>query len=367
MRASNSIPLIPLILLILLLAGCNASSPSHEPSLSATNTAASRVLPSTDVRNVEPWSFGPNPGKVISTDYFAIYTTENANIIVDRMPRFLETSLRNYLTALTPTRALPPPPVKLETYIMGSRAQWKQLTIDMLGARGVDLLNIQAGGFAFGGRSFLFDIGAAGILSVAAHEGWHQYTQRTFAEMMPVWLEEGIATYMEGHKWGGQPASGATNASAQSGTVVFLPWANIDRFEQLFTASNRGELISLEDLLQSSPQQLIVRPGNAAVNYYAQLWSLILFLNEGAGGRYRPALQQVIVDAQAGKLSDSIATRLNMQGRSGALAARSGIAAFKAYFANDIKAVDAEYQAFMMQIVRTGGRDAIVEGRSPIR
>jgi hypothetical protein len=40
-----------------------------------------------------------------------------------------------------------------------------------------------------------------------------------------------------------------------------------------------------QDLTRSTPQELIARDANAALFYYAQVWALVHFLNEGEGGR----------------------------------------------------------------------------------
>lgn len=316
-------------------------------------TLSAAVFRGSEVRSLEPWSFNGAPGKIITTDHFTIYTTETSNAITDRVPKFLEVAMRHYTTAFGAGEALQPPQGKMESFMMGNRQQWKEITLTMLGKQGAEMLNITAGGFAVGGRAFLFDIGIASTFFVAAHEGWHQYTQRTFAEPMPVFIEEGVATYMEGHRWDGAD-------------VQFLPWANLERFEQLRTASIGGRLMSIRELIETSPQRLIKEPGDAAVTYYAQLWSLLHFLNEGDGGVYRLPLQRLLRDAQAGKLSQTVAAQLTMNERGGMLARRQGNAVFRAYFDRDVDQFNQRYQTFVQQLVRTGARDWITQGRSPV-
>jgi hypothetical protein len=62
-------------------------------------------------------------------------------------------------------------------------------------------LKIQRGGFAASGRAILYDIGPRDTFAIAAHEGWHQYTQKSFRAPLTVSFEEGLATYMEGFRW----------------------------------------------------------------------------------------------------------------------------------------------------------------------
>jgi hypothetical protein len=145
-----------------------------------------------------------------------------------------------------------------------------------------------------------------------------------------------------------------------------MPRAIRERFAQLRTAAAGGRLKSVRELIETSPQRLIQEPGDAAVTYYAQLWALVHFLREGDGGTYRPALQRLLTDAQAGRLSQSVAGALSMNERAGLLARRQGIAVFRAYFDRDPDAFDRRYQAFVQQLVRSGARDAISQGRSPL-
>src|SRR6185503_10436721 len=82
-------------------------------------------------------------------------------------------------------------------------------------------------------------------LAIAAHEGWHQYTQETFKHQLPIWLEEGIATYMEGYR------------SSRDAEPEFLPWANFERRDALRDAVRSKKLIGMDELLTRSPQSFL--------------------------------------------------------------------------------------------------------------
>ncbi|MGH7132589.1 MAG: DUF1570 domain-containing protein [Phycisphaerales bacterium] len=303
------------------------------------------------VRDTAPWSFDNAAGQIIKTDHFTIYTTCKAPAIMERLPGFMEAALHNYVSALVP---LEYPDSSMESYFMANRSQWQQVSMQMLGARAKPLTQIQRGGFATMGRGFYFDIGAFDTLAVAGHEGWHQFTQRTFRESMPIWLEEGIATYMEGHRW-------------QGGSPKFLPWANVERFDRLRDMASKKQLLSLQDLLGANSDRLI-SGGNSGVGltYYAQLWALVHFLNEGENGKYHDALQRVVTDAAAGKLGQNVFAKLGTQANR-PLARAVGPSVFLAYFDTDIGRVNVEYQAFVAKIAATGSREAVVEGRSPFQ
>jgi hypothetical protein len=240
-----------------------------------------------------------------------------------------------------------------------------------MGAQAELYLRIPRGGFAAAGRAIYFDIGAHDTLAIAAHEGWHQYVQRTFHDPLPVWLDEGIATYMEGHRW-------AAGTDSSGPTAVFLPWSNTERFDQLRAAAARGDLFSLQDLLTRTPQDLIDSPvprggrgstTDPALTYYAQLWALTHFLHEGEGGRYARPLATLLADAAepGHRFRSVIAAVLGASAARSALASRRGPAAFLAYFNSDLTAAADQYARFVDQLVQPGSRGPIVEGRSPFQ
>lgn len=351
--------------------------PSYVPGESAGASA---------VRGVQEWSFNNDPGKQVSTDHFHLYTTERSTIITQRMPSFLEAALVNYRSAVGP---LPSPARPIDVYVMNDRPQWQALTLSVLGERGRAVVNgIKRGGFTTQGMSLLFDIGSFDTMSIAAHEGWHAYTQTTFSETLPMWAEEGLATYMEGHRWNG--------AAPQ-----FSGWANIARFDRLRVAVKDNALMPLEAVLASSPNQMIgmrgmivggggggvdtsaacdesavgaagATPGSGVADgpilWYSQVWALMHFLNEGEGGKYRLTFQSMIQDAASGQMRAKVVS--HVQGRSDGSRARllpsaAATETFAAYFGRDLSVIGAEYDRFCRQAVRVGSREAITVGRSP--
>jgi hypothetical protein len=350
----------------LLLAGCQSGGSgdatgqsSSSPALSVTTTSAdagvARTIESGGViRSVQPWSFGSSTGQAVTTDRFVIYITERDPLIAQRLPGFMEAAADHYTRALGD---LPQPPDRLEMFVMSGRQEWRRLVLSMLGSKAQAAVNaITRGGMTFAGRAYLFDIGSTDTMSLASHEGWHQYTQRTFVEPLPVWLEEGIASYMEGHRWSGY-------------SVTFAGWANIERFDQLRRAVANRQLLSLPDLLNSSPNQLVEHGnGTEALTYYAQVWSLVHFLREGADGRYREGFERLLRDAATGHLSRTVAAELSAQGvrpPAGGLSRNSGLV-FQAYFGADLGKAAAEYRAFVTAVVQTGSRQNVVQGLSPL-
>lgn len=338
-----------------LLVACASQKPGSEapPSAASPRTRAAHPAPASvsAVISATPWSFAGAKGQIVRTAHYRIFTTEREAILMGRLPGFLEAALTHYRTAITP---LPAPALRLDTYLLDTRPQWVNLTHQLLGARADRFLQIQRGGYATGGVGVFYDIGPFDTLAVAAHEGWHQYAQRAFRDRLPIWLEEGVATYMEGHKWDGAEP-------------LFLPWANLERFDRLRAAADNGDLLPLDRLLATAPQEAGAASGNALITYYAQVWALVHFLAEGNGGAYRPALNAILDDAAAGHYRRTLVVRLRQTAGVRALTSGRGDGALRAYLGDRADDLAGEYARFIEMVVAPGSRDRVVQGRSPIR
>jgi hypothetical protein len=301
----------------------------------------------------EPWSYADQPGKIFHTDHYRLFTTEQSPMLLERLPPFLEIALDAYTSDLAD---LPKPTLPLDTFLLAERWQWSRLTKQLMGEEADLYLRIGRGGFAADGRAILYTIGPHDTLAIAAHEGWHQFTQRTFKQRLPVWLEEGVAAYMEGFR---------PDPTAPGGRRM-APWANAERFDQLRNAHATGNLVSLEQLLTSTPGALIEVTTDGTLNYYAQVWALTHFLKEGEGGRYAQSLQRLLIDAAEGRLSKTVQARIGPQSMRLGAAVGVGPLIFFAYFERDLELADRQYQAFIADIVRVGAKDLIVQGESPV-
>jgi hypothetical protein len=317
--------------------------------------SASPTPSPTTITGVEAWSYGGDPGLVIRTSGYRLWTTETDAAMLDRLPRFLDRSLARYISTFGP---LPSPEMKLDTFLMRSRDQWARLTKDLMGDQADVYLQIDRGGFAAGGRALLWSIGPRDTLAIAAHEGWHQYTQRAFREALPIWLEESIATYMEGFI--------ADPSRDGSGEVVFSGWANPERFDRLQSAVAARQLLRLDELLAAAPQQLIRGSDDRTLTYYAQVWALAHFLREGEDGKYAPALSRLLTDAAYGRLDHTLRQRLGPTSARSSTLSKLGPGAFLAYFNDDLDAASLEYDRFIEAITGPLARQAVTTGRSPL-
>jgi hypothetical protein len=333
---------------VLVVAAC--SPPRASPSVASGESMAS---PADVILASEPWTFESATGQLIRTPSYRVYSTASRYSLTRRLPVFLECALIQYTTALCD---LPRPKDIMETYVLANRPQWARVTQRFMGQEGEVYLKIQRGGFAARGRAILYDIGPKDTFAIAAHEGWHQYTQTTFRSPLPICFEEGVATLMEGFRW----------EDSDRTRPRFLPWHNTERFEQLRAAHARGRLIPLAKLVQSSPQEIIDDSGDTALVYYAQVWALMHFLREGEGGMHRSAFERLLRDAAFGELARRIRRDAGSRAASAYAQRRTGSDVFKVYFGRTPEEMEPAYLAFVAHVVRVGARESIVAGRSPV-
>lgn len=317
------------------------------------------------IRNIEPWTFGGADGVIITTAHYRVFTTAAGSRVIQRLPAFLEDALSHYrsLAGTAPAAPheprLPPPQIAMDTFMVASRPEWEDLTIRLMGERAPTYLRIDRGGFAAGGRGVFYTAGAGDdrtTLAIAAHEGWHQYTQRVMQDPLPIWLDEAMAVYCEGFRDDPSRRGG--------GGAEFLPWANPERFDQLRSSWARGKVLSLEELLGASPQNLLQTSTEGTLDYYAQLWALAHFIREDA--EMRSGLEALLVDGARGQLRPAMRSRYGARAAGLALESRLGPLLFEAYLAPDLGAASAAYRDFVDRIVRTGAKERIVLGLPPV-
>lgn len=307
------------------------------------------------VWSVTSWDDGGGPGERVRTEHYNLHLALKDPVFQSWMPRYMEACFTAYATQLGP---LPRPQEPLDLFIFATRSAWETWTRRTLG-RDADLyLGLGRGGFTTDGTSILFDIGRVDTLTIAAHEGWHQFSQRSLRQPLPTWLEEGLACWMEG-----------TRLTRDGVPTAFRPWRNFERWNELRNASRAGRLMPLSELLETSPQICLERSKDDLLTYYAQCWALIHFLNEGEGGRHAASLRQVLADAAAGTLGARLSSSERIRDpalRRRSLQNRLGSAILLEYFTADLPGLAAAYEAFVEQVCRRGAGDRIYRGESPL-
>jgi len=324
------------------------------PGTTASGRALTAVVPEARSAN-EPWHFGQIEGQVVVTANYRLHTTMTDERMLRELAVLMEEALGHYRTALG---ELPPPRAPMRSFVFERRSEWADHTRELLGSSAGPYLGLGRGGYTTGAESVLFNIGREDTFTIAVHEGWHQYTQQVFRDQLPVWLEEGIATYMEGNRF-----------RRGSERPAFMPWRNFERYGELRDTVRTGRLVPLAELIDGSPQRFLERGRGSLLSYYAQVWALVHFLLEGEDGAHRAGLLQAVSDAAHGQLvgrlaeSDAVprgaARRLVNRGQHGRLLVEE-------YISRDLEELSRQYEAFVRQIVSSGSASRIWRGQSPL-
>jgi hypothetical protein len=338
---------LPLVLAAaaFLLTGCAAQAPPRPTAspgeISAPVRPEAAPRPGSFATTRESWQFAAFPGTVIVTPHYRIHTTIANERILERMPLFLECAMHEYTTSLA---HLPGPSRRLDTYVFRDRRQWSAKTRLLLPEQAGAFQNLGRGGYATRGTSVLYYIDWAGrdrdTFAIAAHEGWHQYTQSTFRNPLPIWLEEGIATYMEGYRF-----------RRNDQVPEFEPARNWERRRELADAVRGRRLIPLAELLRETPQTFLAEGKNRLLTYYAQVWALTRFLAEDE--THRGALADVLYDAASGRLVTELMRSpavLANGGRTKAFNSRIGPWVILGYFNDDLTAFEQAYLDYVHRI-----------------
>lgn len=289
----------------------------------------------------EGWTYLEKPGQRLTTAHYHILTTAQEQPIAQSLPAFLEASLaRHRLFAGTRFGgpALPAPPGRMTLFLFADREEWAQFTRQTIDASAYPLLAIEIGGYAAGGRAVLFALPPKFdrlTLKIAAHEGWHQYVQRSFREPLPTWVDEMVAVLAEGFY------------VDESGRFRFEPLLNPERFSQLAMVLETSRWRPLREILSGDPTRLLSSEPHRAVEYYAQLWALGLYL--AVDPNRWEGVQRVLRDAAAGRLARTLGSPSPEA---------FGTMTFARYITHDIDAAEAGYLAFARALVDGASTEA---------
>ena len=336
MHARRRLPLLLFCAVALGLASCHTPS-TQERTETAPVASAGVIAPATGILRVRGWVFNESPGRIVETANYRLHSTIPSHRILERYAEYLEVCLAEFRTTFGP---LPEPERRFDTYLFGSRSEWQDFTREFMNDSASPFLNLGRGGYATRGTAVLYDLGPRDTLAIMAHEGWHQYTQVTFRHALPVWLEESIATYMEGRAF-------------EDGTITFDPWQNPQRRTMLRRAVEEQRMIPLIDLINRSPQFFLQSDQGELLVYYAQLWALAHFLVEGEDERYADGLRRLLQDAAAGRLVSTIVASPDLPAgvRRQARMSHLGPAIVTVYFNRDFLEFERGYLAYVRALV----------------
>ncbi len=219
---------------------------------------------------VEPWSCLGYEGVCLRTPRWDICTTIMVPSLHERLPVAMEAALA-YMRQRLDSGAftLPEPTAPMTTCLMSDRRQWSNLARVLHPAHADIMEGLSRGGFTAQGVALLYDIDRRAhcrdTMALALHEGWHQYAQTALAGTLPAWIDEGLATLMEGYR-------------LRTDGVVIDHAANGQRARRAWWLARRGRLQPLAEFIQDDPLAAMDRGRQALLDYYAQAWAVMRFM-----------------------------------------------------------------------------------------
>lgn len=268
-----------IIALAVNLAGC--ASNGHWPA--GLNSAARRRLRALPAV-ASAWPGGPAGGRIIQTRHYRLYTTIDNPLQQRLMARVLEADFARFIRLVPGAK----PKLPMVGYVFRNRSQWSHYTRQTTGSQAAIYLRIKAGGYERSGVFAAYRSNVAEVLSVLAHEAWHQFSLLALKDHLPAWLDEGLATQCEAMRW-------------RHGYPIFTPWLNAPRWEMLRTAIQGRQLLPLREFARTQAGSVVMHHAAYIRAYYAEVWSLMLFLEHS---RYRPELLELLTMAKKGKLTN---------------------------------------------------------------
>ena len=290
--------------------------------------------PSTSAQvTTETWTFGEKQYKVLNTQHYRIYTTITDDEVLDMIVETMEGANSIY-QQLAPGVTISTR--RMDCYIFRWRSEYDAYTAVHGGADAGVYLQIRSGGYTIRDQYVAHYTNRTGMVSVAAHEGWHQWAGRHFRGRLPPFFEEGLSCMFE--------------------TVSFrnnLPQWNLSlngpRAESLKKAIDTKSLLPLEALCSMHAGDIVGEKNEKIDAFYAQCWAFARFLWEGENGKYRPLMQKWISETADGTVKDPTRThaRAIMPWRREAVRPM-----IEHYLGADIATVDKAYQAYIRTIAR---------------
>jgi hypothetical protein len=282
----------------------------------------------------EDWSFKGSKGNKITSDHYVLYTTCDSRPLLKVMPAFLETCWDAY-AELVPCEGAPPQPLKC--YLFKARWQWERFTEEFAPWRADTYKRIRSGGYSERGITVSHYGHRRGTMSVLAHEGLHQYLEVMRGGKIPAWINEGLATRFEAF---------ALDAWSRP---VFQPERNYLRIGHLREVVTAGRLTPLQELLTTNAGIEIRKQSAHVRSYYAQVWSLVLFLLQPSDvNPYHDEFRKLLRDLGSEAMTRNVRA-YQASDTDGAVS--QGEALFCAYITNDFGEFQANYEAFLHKLL----------------
>jgi len=325
-----------LILLGLALPGCGPGGDGQGSGLCLDDVPAGRPLAVNADR--KPWKHPGGVGQTVTTAHYRIFTSADNPALNDLLPGFLEAAYEHYqaLTHLqADTNAKP-----MEVYMLASRQQWVHLSKHVFGDKGPHL-SIAAGGYCFAGIGVYWDLRRRATLSIASHEGMHQFLYHHMRHRLPTSIEEGLAVLAEGF-----------HVRKNDNTVAFLPRHNPSRYGTLRRALVNKRWLPAKKLLVMTGGDAIKGMTTDTLAWYSQVWALAMFLRTSE--HYSKGFYRMLADGRDGLFHLALRMPLNgfdkIQRRRGVHSRAVSLALFKHYITADFDTFERRYVAFSRKL-----------------
>ncbi len=305
--------------------GCNGAGAREQADLDSGAPLRIRV-------NKTTWRYPEGIGVVMTSPHYRIFASTENEFLLSSLPGFLEGAYGNYQT-LTGLKS-PPKAKRLEVYMLATRQEWVHLTEWVFG-KGTLHQSISAGGYCYKGVGVYWDLRGGATLSVASHEGLHQFLYHRLKHRIPTSIEEGLCVGAEGFHISG-------------GRVRFCPQRNPSRLTTLRKTLLSGKWTPAGELLPMDAGDVVSGMRDETLGWYAQVWALATLLQ--SDDNYRAGLERMIADAEAGRLHEGLGmSRRNFEAfhRRGRLYNRKlARRIFEHYITDDLDAFERRYIRF---------------------
>jgi len=277
------------------------------------------------------WRYRGRAGQLIDSEHSAIYTTIREPDLVAWLPQTMETAFR-YYNELIPSDKRPEG--RMPIYLFAAREEFEDFNQRRFGADRAELLNrIRNGGFMEQVLTVVEYVNHDATFPLMTHEGFHQYLHYYSDSRVPAWLNEGLATLCEGQRW------------TSNGLSEFDKWLNPLRRNRLAEALLRDDLFPLSQLLRINAGHVVGGSSRKINTYYAQVWALLLFLQDGENEKYREPLARMLTVVGTGNLDDY--ARTAHATATGKRRYNLGRDAFGAFIDDDVAMIEQAYIRFM--------------------
>ncbi|MFQ5805669.1 MAG: hypothetical protein ACE5I3_04380 [Phycisphaerae bacterium] len=280
---------------------------------------------------IDAWRYVGRSGHRVTSEHYEIYTTLGDEVLLASLPQAMETAYLFYRQLVPTARE---PQQRMPVYLFARRGEWADFTRRFAGPRAKTLLKVRRGGYTERGVSVIEYVTHSITFPLVAHEGLHQYLHHCVNRRVPAWLNEGLAVLCEGQRWG------------NIGLKEFDPWHNPSRRNVLAEAPLRNEIRPLDELLRINAGHIVGETTRKIGTYYAQLWALMLFLQEGQEGKYAEGFAR-LCNALGSQELEPFARAAYV--KSTQRTYNFGRELFCNFISDDLETVEREYVAFMRQ------------------